>query len=48
MEGGSVNWDEYRQHLKEEWAFYKRHPELLFLWLIYAVATAYLIYKGTE
>lgn len=47
MEGGSVNWTEHKRHLKEEWAFYKRHPELLFLWMAYAFSIAYLIYKGT-
>lgn len=42
-----MNWNEYKQHLNEEWAFHKRHPELLFLWLVYAFSIACLIYKGT-
>jgi hypothetical protein len=40
-----MNWDEYKQHFKEEWAFYKRHPELLFMWLVYAFSIVYFIYK---
>ena len=41
MEGGSVNWDEYKQHLKEEWEFHKRNPEMLFVWLVYLVSVIY-------
>lgn len=36
-----MNWTEYKQHLKEEWDFHKRHPHLLFLWVVYLISIIY-------
>ena len=27
-----MDWKEYRQHLKEEWEFNRRNPELFIVW----------------
>lgn len=27
-----MNWNEYKQHLKDEWEFHKRNPEMLLVW----------------
>lgn len=34
-----------KEHLKEEWAFYKRHPELLLLWALWLYAVYYAFIK---
>ena len=32
-----MNWQEYKEHLREEWEFHKRHPELLLVWAVYLI-----------
>jgi len=35
-----MNYD-LKQHLKEEWAFYKRHPELILVWIVFLISVIY-------
>ncbi len=36
-----MNWQEYKQDMREEWEFHKRHPELIFVWIVYIIAFIY-------
>jgi hypothetical protein len=33
-----MNWQEYKEHLREEWEFHKRNPELFFVWAVYLIS----------
>jgi hypothetical protein len=34
----TMKWQEYKEHMREEWEFHKRNPELFFVWAAYATA----------
>lgn len=34
---------EYKQHLKEEWQFHKRHPEMILVWVVYLVSFVWVV-----
>jgi uncharacterized membrane protein len=36
-----MKWQEYKEYLKDEWEFHKRHPEMLFVWGVYILAIIY-------
>jgi hypothetical protein len=38
-----MKWIGYKEHLREEWAFHKRHPELLLVWVAYLAAIIYCL-----
>jgi len=40
-----MKWQDYKEHLREEWEFHKRNPELLFVWAAYATAILFAIFS---
>jgi len=36
-----MKWQEYKEHLRDEWEFHKRNPELFIMWGAYIGAMAY-------
>jgi hypothetical protein len=41
-----MDWREYRQHLREEWEFHCRHPELFLVWGVIVGWPIYLFFRG--
>ncbi len=41
-----MDWNEYRQHLKEEWEFHKRHPEMFLVWIVIVGGPIYYLFKA--
>lgn len=36
---------EYKEHMKDEWEFHKRHPEMFLVWAVYILAVIYCFKK---
>jgi hypothetical protein len=39
-----MNWEEYKEHLKDEWEFQKRNPEILVLTVLTILGNLYVIF----
>lgn len=35
----------FKEHMKEEWDFYKRNPEMFLLWFVIIISAIYGFYK---
>lgn len=43
-----MKWGEYKELLKDEWEFHKKHPEMFTVWVIYILAAYIIIKEGTK
>lgn len=40
-----MDWDEYWQHLKDEWEFHRRNPEMFLVWATIVGGIIYCLFQ---